>query len=113
VPTGSGKEEQHKVNEIVKILNKILYTVDDCLSCASFCAYKKHSLVLEEATIAPMPVFLDSGPSVTMIKYIVVTSKKAIQYLSSDQVPVVAMDQPLTQPELGRVVCFSLGWFGR
>ena len=38
---------------------------------------------------------LDSGPSVTMIKYIKITSKKAIQYLSSDQVPVVAMDQPL------------------
>ena len=95
MPTGSGKEEQHKANEIVKILNKIQYSVDDCLSCASFRANKKHSLALEKATIALMPLFLDSGPSVTMIKHIMITSKKAIQYLSSDQVPVVAMDQPL------------------
>ena len=95
VPTGSGKEEEHKANEIVKILNKIQYIVDDCLSCASFHANKKHSLALEKATIAPIPLFLDSGPSVTMIKCIMITSKKAIQYLSSDQVPFVAMDQPL------------------
>ena len=85
----------HKANEIVKILNKIQYTVDDCLSCAFFCANQKHSLALEKVTIASMPLFLDSGPSVTMIKHIMITSKKAIQYLSSDQVPVVAMDQPL------------------
>ena len=85
MPTGSGKEEQHKANETVKILNKIQYSVDDCLSCVSFRANKKHSLALEKATIALMPLFLDSGPSVTMIKHIMITSKKAIQYLSSDQ----------------------------
>jgi len=94
VPTGSGKEQQ-KANKIVKILNKIKYSVDDCLFYASFSANKKHSLALEKATIAPMPLFLDSGPSFTMIKYIMITSNKAIQYLSSDQVPVVAMDQSL------------------
>ena len=91
VPTGSGKEEQHKANEIVKILNKIQYSVDDCLSCVSFRAYKKCSLALEKAKIA---LFLDRGPSVTMIKHITITPKKVIQYLSSDQVPVVAMEQP-------------------
>ena len=69
--------------------------MNDCLSCASFSANKKHSLALEKAIIAPMPLFLDSGPSVTMIKYIMITSKKAIQYLSSDLVPVVATDQSL------------------
>jgi len=46
-------------------------------------------LALEKAKIA---LFLDSGPSVTMIKHSMITSKKAIH---SDQVPVVAMDQPL------------------
>ena len=59
VPTGSGKKEQHKANEIVKILNKIQYLVDDCLSCVSFRANKKHSLALEKATIV---LFLDSSP---------------------------------------------------
>ena len=63
-------------------------------------AYLVHLFVLirntlEKATIALMPPFLDSGPSVTIIKHSMITSKKAIQYLSSDQVPVVAMDQPL------------------
>ena len=33
-----------------------------------FCANKKHSLALEKATKAQMPLFLDNGPSVTMIK---------------------------------------------
>ena len=89
VPTGSGKEEQHKA--INKILNKIQYSVDDCLSCVSFRAYKKCSLALEKAKIA---LFLDGGPSVTMIKHIMITSKKVIQYLGSDQVPVVGMEQP-------------------
>ena len=73
MPTGSGKEEQHKTNEIVKILNKIQYSVDDCLSCVSFHANKKHSLALEKVTIA---LFLDSGPSVSMIKHIMITSQK-------------------------------------
>ena len=55
----------------------------------------RNSLALEKATIAQMPLFLDSSPSVTMIKHIMIASKKAIQYLSSDQLPVVAMDQPI------------------
>jgi len=56
------------------------------------CANKKHSLALEKATITQMPLFLDSGPSVTMIKHIMITSKRQFNTL---QVPVVAMDQPL------------------
>ena len=83
---GSGKEEQHEANKIIKILNKIQYSVDDYLSCVSFHANWKHSLTLEKATIARMPLFLDSDPSVTIIKHIMLASKKAIQYLSSDQV---------------------------
>ena len=65
-------------------------------------AYLVHPFVLirntlKKATIAVMPLFLDSGPSVTMIKHSMITSKKAIQYLSSDQLPVVAMDHLNTQ----------------
>ena len=56
-----------------------------------FVLIKKCSLALEKAKIA---LFLDSGPTVTMIKHIMIASKKVIQYLISDQVPVVAMEQP-------------------
>ena len=57
------KRRTCKANKIVKTLNKIQFSVDDRLSWASFCAIKKCSLALEKATIALMPLFLDSACS--------------------------------------------------
>ena len=50
-------------------------------------AYLVHPFVLirntlKKAKIALMPLFLDSGPSVTMKNHSMITSKKALQYLS-------------------------------
>ena len=69
--------------------------MDDCLFWASFCTNKECSLALGKVTIALMPLFLDSAHSVTMLKHHMITSKKAIQCLSSDQVLVIVMNQPL------------------
>jgi len=42
-----------------------------------------------------MPLFHDSAHSVAMIKHSTIIAKNVIQYLNPDQVPVIAMDQPL------------------
>ena len=51
--------------------------------------------MLKKATIALIPLFHNSARLVVMIKHSVIIFKKAIQYLNSGQVPVIAMDQPL------------------
>jgi len=77
------------------MLDNVQYSVDDCLSWAAFYANMQPSSVLKKANIALMPLFHDNAHSVAMIKHDMIIAKKAIQYLNPDQVPVIAMDQPL------------------
>ena len=92
------------------MLDKSHYSVDDCLSWAAFHVNLQPVSVLKKANIALLPLFNDSAQSVAMIKHSMIVVKRTIQYLNPDQVPVIAMDQPLyalakqiqwTWPELG------------
>ena len=58
MPTGSGKEEQHKTNEIVTWIRYSIQWMTAYL-VYPFVLIKNTLLALEKATIA---LFLDSGP---------------------------------------------------
>ena len=114
-PTGNSlsearDKEQQWLKKVAEMLDRSHFSLDDCISWAAFHANLQPSLVLKKANIALMPLFNDSAHSVAMIKHSMIVAKKAIQYLNPDQVPVIAMDQPLyalakqiqwTWPELG------------
>ena len=87
--------EYEWLTHVRTLLDKADVEKYDFLSWAAFHASLKQPLIQHTTNIALMPLFLDNAHSAAMILHSMNMIEKVVHHLNPQQMPVIAMDQPL------------------
>lgn len=93
------RQERTTEDDWLKNLNELLTKAelhkDDAVSWAAYRASKLSMLCFTPAIISLLPMFTENAHSLAMIEHSMKIIKSAVSHVNPNQVPVIALDQPL------------------